>query len=98
MTTFYPGELADIYLYVKDANGVAFDPTTVDSLDILDPSRTSILEAAITTGWENPAPGTYVYTYQTPLTPIYPYIIARWKYTSDGYEDYEEVRINLKGA
>jgi hypothetical protein len=94
MTTFFPGELADIYLYVKDADGVTFDPDSIDQLEILAPDRSVI--ATIETGWTNPAVGTYVYAYNMPAA--YHSIIGRWKYTHATYTDYEEVKALIKGA
>ena len=95
-TNFYPGELADIYLYVKDSDSVAFDPDTIDQLEILDSNRSII--RTITTGWTNPAVGTYKYVYNMPLATQYTYIIGRWKYTHGSYTDYEEVKANIRGA
>ena len=42
-TTFYPGELADIYLYAKDDDEVAI-AVTVNQIEILAPNR-SVLSA-----------------------------------------------------
>ena len=94
-TTFYPGELADIYLYTKDDGGTAI-AATVNQLEILAPDRSVI--TTVTTGWTNPATGTYKYVYSMPTTPQYPYIIGRWKYTYSTLVDYEEVKALIKGA
>lgn len=94
--TFFPGEAADIYLYTKNSDGEILAVDSIDQLEILTPDR-KVLET-ITTGFTNPATGTYKYVYNMPATAQDPYIIARWKYTHGDVTAYEEIRANIKGA